>query len=217
MLTKTTFIRTILDSVLEANKQQAEMSGGGWLTDAGVEYIIQYLCGKNLFREINKNGGGYVYFECLIKDVLYESNARKKRGPLPDELKGSKRIDIVLANKNGNPIIPIEIKKSANNKNFIVDAKRILHLLSRSDRIFDGTLKYGAICAFVHGSGKTADGAEQSLRRKISTCESNIRNEFDEISIEFHSKSKAPEYFDEYGYWAAGAVCVYLRRKRESG
>jgi len=218
MLTKEQAIKTVLASIIEANKKQAEMSGGWWLTDAGVESIIQYVCAQRMHKVLQKqNGGGNVYLECNMAEVLNDSAAQKQPGRIPKNIDGSKRIDIVVSDANGNPIIPIEIKKNTSDPGFIKDAERIFTLLSRADTQKKGSLKYGIICAFSHGNGNTDEIAQKRLNDKIVNTKKRLKASFPDECFELHHTTEKSEYFDEYGYWAAGAVCVYLRRKRESG
>lgn len=222
MISRNELTDAILDGILDANDFFVRISGGYWLSELGVENVIQCKVAEALHRAINsKRDEEYgILLEFPMKEFLSEAGV-PFRGPVPSLISGSKRIDLVILDKFGWPIIPIEIKRGISGEGFGKDAARIVRLLSRSSRRRGGSAKYGFICGFASGSGDDEETAREKLGERIYLAEESIRSEpslktlINWGVVSFHKRVGRTQRYDKdiagKEYWAPGAVCVYLR------
>ncbi len=221
MISRNELTNAILDGILDANDFFVGISGGYWLSEVGVENVIQTKVAEGLHRALNSKGEKYgILLEFPMKEFLSEAGG-SFRGPVPAMINGSKRIDLVILDKYGWPIIPIEIKRGISGEGFGKDAQRIVRLLSRSSKQRGGSAKYGFICGFASGAGDDEETAKRNLEERIQMAGDSIRSVpglktlISSGVISFHKRTGRTQRYDKEiagkEYWAPGAVCVYLR------
>ncbi len=221
MFSKDSLIDAVLRGVIGANSYYERISSGFWLSEAGVENVIQYKVSESVFRLV-KEYGFSVHLELPMREFLAISGV-PTTGPVPRLLDGSKRIDVVILNEAGKPVVPIEIKRGISGDGLGTDAGRISKLVERASTAKGGAAKYGLICGFVAGSGTDRESAIRNLTQKISTAKENVSELVTSkysVSAVFNSRTSSPSQFELVDgatkWWAAGAVCVYIRY-RDSG
>lgn len=105
----TDILKAIHKGARIANEKYEDWSNGNWITDNGVEgWLVG--CIAEAIHERQKTHESLL-LEVSFRNIKKWSEARLRRGRRRLLSKGRKRADIVLLNRNEQPICVIEIKR----------------------------------------------------------------------------------------------------------
>jgi hypothetical protein len=220
MVSKDDLANAVLMGISEANEFYHEISHGHWVSDSGVENIIQYKVAETLRRFfVNSGRSDYsIFLEYPIYDFVYESGGIGA-GRWPEIIYGPKRLDIAIFDDQDKPIVPIEIKRSVSGDYLVRDVERVAAILKKCTSRGRGSLEFGIVCGFGFGRGSHENAAADDLRRRINAArervEAVIGYRFSSGEPTWHSRvGNAEEYVDDGRgrFWISGAVCAVIPR-----
>lgn len=157
---KTEIENAILDGVVFANRDYERWSGGWWLTDSGVEGILQVRIANVLADRIEGNGGGaYVWLEDNLRKLFHNANQTLKKTRRSDlAIGGGTRPDISVIGKQDEVLATIEIKRNWNEKLALKDIARCRDLVTVFGASGSGELRSAHFGAFVACESPKFDG-----------------------------------------------------------
>ena len=222
MLKRDNLIRSVLDGIINANDFYEKITLGDWLSDAGVESVLQTKIAENIYdsfpKDKNDNLSKYrIILEHRIDNIVRRSRLNPILGKIPNFMSGAKRVDILICDRDRSPLVPIEVKRNAAALSFSEDAERILKIIRKSEADAGGSVMFGLICGFIFGKGDTEFESLQELIEKKKTSWDRLESIMDLKRNNFIYKQDSPRkfYYDDderkETWWVGGAVCVYLR------
>lgn len=209
--------RMIVDAVVKgitaANTKYEKMSGGNWLTDAGVEGYMVARVAEMLHNALGANG-------ILLLEARFDAMIRKQSGtsPLPgphqEVVQGTQRADITLFDQQRKPTHVVEVKRVWDKNPCCKDIKRLLGLLDACGGQADGSLKLGLLGLLIAEKGTTWDAAKESVKRKAQIIENDVRTRFglnqEEAEFTLGCMRRYPECWDDKEEFAAAGFCIAL-------
>ena len=136
-----------------ANGNYKRWSRGWTLKDSGVEGLLAVEIARKLHKNLSKSES--LLFEVPFKTIIEWSGAPTVGRKLTT-LKGTKRPDIVLFNRDGRPTCVIEVKRQVVTRGQIErDLDRLRDIVSKCAKQKGGTLKRGYLAIFRQGPSKT--------------------------------------------------------------
>ena len=140
-------VESVLEGIQAANKLYEKWSMGWWTTDSGVEGHVVSEVARNLYRQ--RDNGQSLLMEVPFSDIRQWSEARRRRGPRRETLRGRRRADIVVFDREDSPAVVIEIKRRWTVGPCVEDLERIRDLIITCGPGQKGSLGMG--CPRLHG------------------------------------------------------------------
>lgn len=189
------------------------MTWGSWLTDSGAEGFMVAHVAEALSDALGENGSLLV--EAPFDDIREWSGAARRRGRPLEVLRGGRRADIALFDRQGRSTHVVELKRSWNRRDCYADLKRLGGLLHACAAKVDGSLKYGLLGLLIVENDVTWKAAKAKVQNKAKSIEADVRWEFG-----FHGAQaifsmsprmrRYPEIYGEDRQWAAASLCIAL-------
>ena len=209
--------RAVVDAVLRGisagNAQYEKMTWGSWLTDSGAEGFMVASVAKALSDTLKENGSLLV--EAPFDDIREWSGAARRRGRPLEVLRGGRRADIALFDKQGRSTHVVELKRSWNRSGCYADIERLGALLHTCAGEVDGSLKYGLLGLLIVETDVSWKTAKAKVENKAKLIEAEVRSEFG-----FHGAQatfcisprmrRYPEDYQEEKQWAAASFCIAM-------
>ena len=207
-------VDAVLRGISAGNAKYEEITSGSWLTDSGAEGFMAAHVAHALSNEMKKDGSLLV--EAPFAGIREWSGAGRRRGRPREVLRGRRRVDIVLFDRQGRPTHVVELKRHWNPSRCYTDIQRLRDLLHACAGEMDGSLKYGLLGLLIVEGGFTSEAAEKKVQNKAQWIEDEIRSEFrfDRRKTTFHigDMMRYPErYREAYNVdrqWAAAGLCM---------
>lgn len=148
---------------------------GGSIEDWGVESLLTAACARALAEASRRTATGPILtLEQTFAGVVEYSRRWPGAGRPTKAAKAIKdkptgRVDIVVWNRSGTPRAVIEIKRSDTIAGLKDDAERIAAFICTAGRLYEGSIRYGAVATLVHAStkGKRLKGKVRLRREAI--------------------------------------------------
>jgi|APTNR8051073442_1049403.scaffolds.fasta_scaffold14180_1 hypothetical protein len=196
-------IKAALDGVIEAQREYEAWSDE-WLWMA-PEYLTTVFVGKKIADAI---GGKQLTLEHGTRSAMKDAGA-KGRGKLHRKIRENGRFDLLVWNREGLPIVPVEIKVQVTNaKKILADVSRIEKVICRKQECssfeFGMVVYYISLCDDKSGIRKARD----KIEKRLKTILDNVKNNVSSIVNVSQEKS---EVFVENKYksaWAAVALII---------
>jgi hypothetical protein len=178
-------------------------SGGNWLSDAGVESLLQVEMARVLF-EVEK---GYITMETSLKQAR-AWDAALKLHELPESLTEKSRFDLCVWGKRTGLTGILEVKRSKEAWQQTKDMQRMRDMIGVFGKTAGGTLRYTMVAMYLWGSSE----------RRLKRAENNARNAFVKVCKNSDDSTKcAEEYFGYYDLtsqdtseWKQGVAIAYF-------
>ena len=208
-------VESVLEGIQAANKLYEKWSMGWWTTDSGVEGHVVSEVARRLYHQ--SANGQSLLMEVPFSDIEEWSEARRQRGPRRRTLRGNRRADIVIFDRDDYPAAVIEIKRRWSARPCFRDLKRIRDLIIAYGPGQEGSLGMGCLAFMVQEWATKRITAPERVDRRIETICRAVKDGFDSqgLVLEFQrsdSRGYPPRYqrIQEQGEWAHAAVCIAL-------
>jgi hypothetical protein len=202
MLSKKILTDEILNSVRIANEEYFSMSGGQWITDAGIESYVVSKIASSVFKKCN---GEMITMEYYPRYVIEESEAKRDPGPLPASIRGSKRIDLVFYSKSAKPYAISEVKKYSNKKSLERDIFRVADCLDRAGTARDGSLRYGLVVSyFANINKKNGEFNERKYNNFVELVQDSCAAK--NLQCENFTRKLSDDFWKGWTLWANCAL-----------
>lgn len=152
-------------------------TNGGSIEDWGVESLLTAACAGALAKAA-ENGPQRILLtlEQTFAGLLEYSErwpgvGRSTKEALKLKNKPNGRMDIVIWNRAGTPRAVIEIKRSDTMAGLKEDAERVVSVIRTAGRLYDGSVRYGAVGTLIHASTKRDFLAQKVSARRLAIAE----------------------------------------------
>ena len=207
--------RTIVDAVIkgiaEANTRYEKMTGGWWLTDSGAEGYMVARVAETLHAVLGANET--LLLEAPFDEIREWSGASCRRGRPHEVLRGRRRTDITLFDRQGKPTHVVEVKRFWNSK-CLTDIERLLRLLDTCAGQAGGSLKHGLLGLLIATRSATWTGAKERVEIKAQRIEDDVKtlpgmNQY-KAQFTLGRMRRYPECWEDKEEFAAAGFCIAL-------
>lgn len=142
-------------------------TNGASIEEWGVESLLTAACAGALAKAAKEEAHGpFLTLEQTFAGLLeyserYSPSGRPTKAAARLKSKPTGRMDIVIWNRAGTPRAVIEVKRSDGTAGLKEDAERVAGFITTAGRLYDGSVRYGAVATLIHASTR-----EGFLRRK---------------------------------------------------
>ena len=209
--------RAVVDAVLRGisagNAKYEKITWGSWITDSGAEGFMAAHVAEALSGALGENGSLLV--EAPFADIREWSGAARRRGRPLEVLRGRRRADIALFDRQGRSTHAVELKRAWNRRDCYADLEKLGGLLHACAAEVDGSLKYGLLGLLIVETDVTWKSAREKVQSKAKSIEADVRSDFG-----FHGAQatfrisprmrRYPEIYEDEKEWAAASFCIAL-------
>ena len=152
--------------------------------------------------------------EAPFDEIREWSGASCRRGQPREVLRGRRRADITLFNRQGKPTHVVEVKRFWIKNTGSMDIERLLGLLDACSGQADGSLKHGLLGLLIAEKGTTWQAAKESVKCKAQIIENYIRTmpSMNQYKAEFTlgRMRRYPECWEDKEEFADAGFCIAL-------
>ena len=218
-ITKAGVVEAVLSGIARGNTKYEKMTGGSWITDSGAEGFMAANVAEALTKVLGS--GESLLIEAPFDQIQEWSGAARPRGRPREVLRGNRRADIALFNRQGRSKCVIEVKRSWNRSTCRHDIRRLLALLHACAGERNGSLKFGMLGLLIVEYDTTPHLVREKIRKKVKRIKRVVRElpGIGQANVQFSLGSIEP-YPKKYGFgeeWGAAGFCILLSLRRNRG